>query len=62
MRIEIFSRRSLLGGRKWYFRVRAANGEPISQSEGYSRKIDARGTANLMKNGLADAAIVEEIA
>jgi uncharacterized protein YegP (UPF0339 family) len=57
MKIELFSRRGLRG-RRYYFRVIAANGEPIAQSEGYSRKIDALGTANLLKNGAAGAEII----
>jgi uncharacterized protein YegP (UPF0339 family) len=58
MRIELFSRKRLLKRPLWYFRIRAANGELIAQSEGYSRKIDALGTANLLKNGAAGADIV----
>jgi uncharacterized protein YegP (UPF0339 family) len=59
MKIEIYSRRTLVGGLRHYFRIRAANGEIVAQSEGYSRRIDARGTANLLRNGLGSAEIVE---
>lgn len=58
MRIEIFRRLTLFGVR-WFFRIIAANGESVAQSEGYSRKIDCRGTANLLKNGLGRAEIVD---
>ena len=57
MKIEFFTRLGLRG-RRHYFRVLAANGEPIAQSEGYARKIDAVGTANLLKNGVTDAELV----
>lgn len=56
MRIEMFSRLGLRG-KKWYFRVRAANGEIIAQSEAYSRRIDARSTAERMRDNLAKASI-----
>jgi uncharacterized protein YegP (UPF0339 family) len=59
VKIEIFSRRSLVGRKRWYFRVRAGNGEPIAQSEGYSRRVDAVGTAHLLKTGLANAEVCE---
>lgn len=59
MKIELFSKRTVLGAKRWYFRVRAANGEPIAQSEGYNRRVDALGTAHLLKNGMASAEIVQ---
>jgi uncharacterized protein YegP (UPF0339 family) len=34
-RIETYSRRGLRG-RRWYFRARGANGEPIFPSEAYT--------------------------
>jgi uncharacterized protein YegP (UPF0339 family) len=52
MRIEVFAKRNLIGRKLWYFRVRASNGEPIAQSEGYSRRLDAVSTANSMKSSL----------
>jgi uncharacterized protein YegP (UPF0339 family) len=59
MKIEIFSRRSLIGLPRWYFRVRAGNGKIIAQSEGYSRHIDARSTAYSLKSGIPNAEIVD---
>lgn len=59
MKVEIFSRRNVVGAKRWFFRVKAANGETIAQSEGYSRRIDAVGTVHLLKNGLANAEIVD---
>jgi uncharacterized protein YegP (UPF0339 family) len=57
VRIEVFKRKSLLGKPKWYFRIRASNGEPIAQSEGYSRRLDAVSTAQSLKNSLSLAEI-----
>jgi uncharacterized protein YegP (UPF0339 family) len=57
MKIEIFARRSLLGGRQWYFRVKARNGEVVAQSEGYRRHVDCRHTAQLLREGMATATI-----
>lgn len=34
--IERFERTSILRGRRWYFRVKAPNGEIVAQSEGYN--------------------------
>jgi uncharacterized protein YegP (UPF0339 family) len=59
MRIELFSRKRLVGRPRWFFRIRAGNGEIVAQSEGYSRRIDARGTADALKAGLANAEIVD---
>ena len=56
MRIEMFSRLSLRG-KRWYFRVRADNGEVIAQSEGYHNRGDARSTAQRMRDELAKASI-----
>lgn len=57
MRIELFSRRSLLGRKSWYFRVRATNGEIVAQSEGYRNRSDARTTAQRLREGVSEAAI-----
>jgi hypothetical protein len=46
LKIETFSRLTLRG-RKHFFRIKAANGEPIAQSEGFSRAIDRDATADL---------------
>lgn len=60
MRIEMFSRRwAYFGGLKWFFRIRAANGEVIAQSEAYSRKIDAMSTVRLLRAQLPTAEIVD---
>lgn len=56
MRIEMFSRLGLCG-KRWYFRVRADNGEIIAASEGYKRRVDARSTAQRLRDGMASASI-----
>lgn len=56
MRIEIFARRGIFG-KRWYFRVRADNGEVIAQSEGYHNRADARATAMVLRNGAPKAGI-----
>lgn len=58
-RIEFFSRRGLRG-RKHYFRIRAANGEPVAQSEAYSRKVDCIQTAAHLRGGLIEARMFDE--
>lgn len=60
MRIVLFSRKRLLKRPLWYFRIVARNGEPVAQSEGYSRRIDAMQTAHLLKEKLAGAPVVDE--
>lgn len=57
MKVEIFSRKKLLGRPLWYFRIRARNGEIIAQSEGYSRRLDAMSTIRLIRAQLASAEI-----
>ena len=57
MKIEIFSRIGLRG-RRWYFRIKAANGEIIAQSEAYTRKESAVGTAQLIRQNVATAEVV----
>jgi uncharacterized protein YegP (UPF0339 family) len=59
VKIEIFSSRSLLGKKRWFFRIRAGNGEIVAQSEGYSRRFDALGTAHSLKTGLLNAEICD---
>lgn len=54
--IQIFSRRTLRG-KRWFFRVRAANGKTIAQSEGYHNRADCLGTATLLRARLFDAVI-----
>ncbi len=57
MKIEIF-RGLTLFGRRWYFRVRASNGEPIAQSEAYHNNGDCIETARLLRSAAFDAEIV----
>jgi uncharacterized protein YegP (UPF0339 family) len=57
MIVELFSRRRLVGLPKWYFRIKARNGQIVAQSEGYSRRIDAKQTALHLKRDLASAEI-----
>jgi uncharacterized protein YegP (UPF0339 family) len=59
MTIELFSRRRLVRGPLWYFRVVARNGETVAQSEGYSRRLDCMNTAHLLKDELGKARIVD---
>jgi uncharacterized protein YegP (UPF0339 family) len=54
--IEIFPRRTLRG-KRWYFRVKGANGEPIAQSEGYHNRSDCVSTAMLLRSQLFNAAV-----
>lgn len=55
--IQIFSKKSLLRGKQWYFRVKAMNGKTIAQSEGYHNRQDCIGTATLLRARLFDAVI-----
>jgi uncharacterized protein YegP (UPF0339 family) len=57
MKIEVFSRKPLIGRPKWFFRIRAMNGQIVAQSEGYSRRLDAVSTAHSIRSGLANAEI-----
>jgi uncharacterized protein YegP (UPF0339 family) len=59
MRIELFSRKRLLKRPLWYFRVVATNGQVVAQSEGYSRRLDAKETAEGLKAQLPRAPIVD---
>lgn len=58
MKIETFSRRGIRG-RRHYFRVRASNGEPIAQSEGYHNRADMMATIRLLRSSLSKAEIVD---
>jgi uncharacterized protein YegP (UPF0339 family) len=49
MRIVAFPRLTLRG-RRWFFRIEAANAEPIAQSEGYRNKSDCLHAAGLIIN------------
>ncbi len=57
MKLEIFSRRTLRG-KRWFFRVRAANGEIIAHSESYHNRADCVATAILLRGKLFDASLV----
>jgi uncharacterized protein YegP (UPF0339 family) len=61
MVIEMFSSRGRFGlsKLKWYFRIRAKNGETVAQSEGYSRKVDAVNTVMLIIREVKNAEIRE---
>jgi uncharacterized protein YegP (UPF0339 family) len=59
MTIELFSRRRLVRGPLWYFRIVARNGETIAQSEGYSRRLDCMNTAHRLKEELGKARVVD---
>jgi uncharacterized protein YegP (UPF0339 family) len=57
MKIEIFARRTLRGTR-WFFTIKAANGEPIAQSEAYHNRGDAYDTAQSLRAKLFDAQLI----
>jgi uncharacterized protein YegP (UPF0339 family) len=60
MRIHIFSRLSFRTFRtQWYFRVVAANGKTVAQSEGYKNKTDVYHIIVALKSDLKNAEIVE---
>lgn len=59
MKIETFKRARLIGRPRWYFRVRANNGEIVAQSEGYSRRIDCVETAHALRANLGSAEIAD---
>ena len=59
MKFEVFHRRNLLGKKRWYFRIRAENGQIVAQSEAYSRRIDAMGTAQSVRQNVGAAEIIE---
>lgn len=58
MKIEIFSKRTLFG-KRWFFRIRAKNGETIAQSESYHNRGDAWDIARDLRGQLFDASVVE---
>lgn len=58
MIFQLFRRRGLRG-RRWYFRLRAANGEIVVQSEGYAHRADALGAIQLIRNQAVLATIKE---
>jgi uncharacterized protein YegP (UPF0339 family) len=44
---------------EWRFRLVAANGEPVAQSEGYTTEADARRGAEGMARDASDAPILD---
>lgn len=58
MRWYIF-RRGILR-RRWFFHLKAANGEIVLSSEGYRNRADAISTVKLIKNQGALAAVLIE--
>lgn len=59
MKFEVFHRRNLLGKKRWYFRIRAENGQIVAQSEAYSRKIDAMSTIQSLRQNVGVAETIE---
>lgn len=59
MKIEVFPRRNILGQKRWYFRLRAENGQTVAQSEAYSRRIDAMAAAQSIRQNVGTAEVVE---
>ena len=57
MKIEIFARHTLRG-KRWFFTIKAANGEPIAQSEAYHNRGDAYDTAQSLRAKLFDAQLI----
>lgn len=58
MRFQIYSRLTLLG-RRWYWRLRARNGEMIASGEGYNRKEDCRHAVSLVRQTGLDTPVEE---
>lgn len=46
-----------LFGRRWYWHLKARNGEIVAQSEAYRNRADALKTIELIRTKAADAAI-----
>lgn len=60
MVFEIFERRNMLGLKRWYFRIRAANGEMVAQSEAYTRKASAEATVRAIMRAAASADVINK--
>lgn len=60
MRFQVYSRLTLFG-RRWYWRLRAANHEIIAQGEGYVNRLDCVKAVNLVRSTGLDTP-VEELA
>lgn len=61
MKIELFPRLTWRG-KRWFFRVKAKNGEIIATSEGYHNLADARKTAQLLRDGMGQAQMFGAVA
>jgi uncharacterized protein YegP (UPF0339 family) len=59
MKVQVFSRKKLVGRRQWHFRVVGANGEIVAQSEGYFNRADMMSTLRLLRSQLPKAEIVD---
>lgn len=44
---------------QFYFRIKAANGEKVAQSEGYTQKQSALNTVNLIKREAGSAQVID---
>jgi uncharacterized protein YegP (UPF0339 family) len=55
---EIFSRFTIRG-RRWYFRMKAGNGETIAQSEGYTRPEAALDAVTLIQRTALTASVIK---
>lgn len=53
MNVEVFKGKD----GQYYFRIKAANGEPIAHSEGYKNLRDAIDTAELLRNHMGKSVI-----
>lgn len=59
-RIERFDRKNILGKRRWYFRVKVKrNGEIVAPSEAYNDRRDRDHMADLLRDNLSEAEIVD---
>lgn len=57
MKFHIFRRLTMLGPR-WYWHLRATNGQIVCQSEGYRNEADARSTISSIRKNAAYAKVV----
>lgn len=57
MTFELFQRRTLFG-KRWYFRLKAKNGEIVATSEAYHNFKDADDTVGLIMASAAFAKVV----
>lgn len=57
LKFQVFQRRNVMGLKRWYFRLRAGNGEIIAQSEAYTRKENAIYAATFIRANADNAAV-----